>query len=440
MTSPEGGRLTATGRRSALAAALPLLVTYFAGAHTWDLEVSPQLAAGPDVADPDLDDFAAATRLRASLAAATRLVGVVSRIIAQPTFRYVHVAAESVGSIKGRLDLARYGRQRGRIDVPRRYPIRHVERASATAENVLTTYAVQWIVRDLERTPTRLLPPGSPELRELHRLVGACRQLLAVPLLSHTAFQASDVWRQSSLEALVDRVEQRLEAGHIARPEPYRELAEWIRAAMDGAPVAELGDRHWSFYDERFDPKLFEIWCLGMLADALTRRLGAPAARPASLAVRARRPIFTWTVGETVVRLHFQPSLTTLASAGPRWHYDRGAPLMGFPDLAVTATTPTGRAVALFDPKLRQRAGAPTEEIYKLLGYFANLAHPDPPHGAIVYYSPGAPTAYTLRTADGGLLHALGVDPSARHDDSFDVAAELAVRVSGLRDTALRLF
>ncbi len=47
--------------------------------------------------------------------------------------------------IRGRLDVARYSRQQGRITVPRRYPIRLVERATATPENILAAYAALWI-------------------------------------------------------------------------------------------------------------------------------------------------------------------------------------------------------------------------------------------------------------------------------------------------------
>ena len=434
-----GGQFTAGGRRAAIGTALPLLVTYFAGAPTWNLEVDAAL--GSAHVDQGLDDFAAGVRLRASLAAASRLVDVVGRIVARPTFRYTHVATESVGTLQGRLDLARYSRQRGRVDVPRRYPIRLVERATTTPENVLASYAVLWIKRDLERTPATLLPLDSPEFRELRRLVDALTHLLTVALLARTVPQALEVWRRSTVDVLIDRVEQRLDAGHVAHPEPYRELADWIRASLDGAPVAELGERPWSFYDARFDTKLFEIWCLVMLANAITRRVGAPHGRPASLAARTRVPIYAWTLGDTVLRLHFQPSLHTLTPDGVRWRYEPdAAPLMGFPDLAVISERPGGRGVALFDPKLRRRSAAPAEEIYKLLGYFANLQHTAAPRGAIFYYSPGVPTAYTLRTTEGGDVRALGVDPASAHDDSFDTAAGIAVRSAGLSDSALRLF
>jgi hypothetical protein len=433
-----GGQFTAGGRRSAIDAALPLLVTYFAGAQTWNLEVSPQLGTGAE--DEELAEVAAATRLRASLAAAGRLVDVVGGIIARPTFRYTHVAAESVGTIQGRLDLARYSRQRGRVDVPRRYPIRLVERATATPENILVTYAVMWMKRDLERTPTPLLPVGSPEFRELRRLVDVLARLVAVPLLARTVPPATEVWHRSTVDALLDRVTQRLAAGHIAQARPYQELADWMSASLAGDPIASPGERDWSFYDERFDTKLFEIWCLTKLAAAIARHLGEPIGRPTSLATRAQVPIYQWTVGEHVIRLHFQPPLHTLTPGGVHWRYEPGGrPLMGFPDLAVIVDGPDGRSITMFDPKLRRRSTAPTEEIYKLLGYFANLQHDQPPRGAILYYGPGAPASYALRTAGRGDIRALAVDPEAAEDELFDIAARIAVPTSAF-STALPLF
>jgi hypothetical protein len=436
-----GGHFTATGRRAALNAALPLLASYFADAATWDLEISSQIGtAGADEdRDTELDDFAAGARLRASLAAADRLLQILNAVAAQPTFRYTQVSAESVGTIRGRLDLARYSRQQGRINVPRRYPIRLVERESATPENILAAYAAMWIRRDLAAAPRHILPSASPEKRELQRLEQALKRSLGVPLLAGTAQHAIAVWRRSSLETLIDAVTRRIQAGHVARPEPYQELVEWISATREGRPVADVGAREWSFYDQAFDTKLFEIWCLVQLANRITANIGAPVGPVRSLAARKTGPMFVWNVGAGTLRLHFQPSLGTLTTGGVVWNYDSGSDLRGFPDLAVTADTVTGRDLALFDPKLRRRSAAPTEEIYKLLGYFGNLHHDKPPVGAILYYSPGSPADYKLTSAAGGEIHAIGLDPELSSDRQFPAAAELALHTTGLSETSLTL-
>jgi hypothetical protein len=439
--SSEGGagRFTAAGRRAALNNSLPLMATYFADAPTWDLEVTRQISSSMS-GDPVLDDLAAGARLRASLAAADRLLGILADVAARPTFRYTRVAAESVGTIAGRLDLSRFSRQLGRVTVPRRYPIRLVERENATPENVLAAYATLWIKRDLEAAPVNLLPRGSPELRELQQASYSLARTVGLPLLAGTAAKADDIWRRSGLTDLLDRVTQRVEAGHVARPEPYLELVKWVTATRLGDPVAAVGDREWSFYDERFDTKLFEIWCLVQLAAAITALVGVPNSPPPSLARRGAGPLYTWDIGAGDLRLHFQPSLGTLGTGRVAWSYRPGpGDLQGFPDLAVTVDTVAGHGLALFDPKLRRRSGAPTEEIYKLLGYFANLRHDRAPVGAILYYSPAHATDYALISDRGGEIHALGLGPEQPSGQLFAIAANLALKAGGLGDTAIGL-
>jgi hypothetical protein len=262
---------------------------------------------------------------------------------------------------------------------------------------------------------------------------------MGLPLLAGTAQHATAVWRRSSLEPLINAVARRIETGHVAHPEPYQELVDWINATRAGTPVADVGAREWSFYDQAFDTKLFEIWCLVELASWITANIGAPVGPIRSLAARTSGPMFVWNLGAGTLQLHFQPSLGTLTVGGVIWSYDGGGELRGFPDLAITADTITGRSLALFDPKLRRRFAAPTEEIYKLLGYFGNLRQDKPPVGAILYYSPGAPTDYKLTSAAGGEIHAIGLDPELSPDRQFPAAALLALRTAGLSNTALAL-
>ena len=84
--------------------------------------------------------------------------------------------------------------------------------------------------------------------------------------------------------------------------------------------------------------------------------------------------------------------------------------LGGFPDLGVTVTS-LGQppVVILIDPKLRQRKTAPSDELYKLVGYFGNLP-PQIPKGAIIYYSPGTATTYRLERDDSSEMLAVGID------------------------------
>jgi len=174
--------------------------------------------------------------------------------------------------------------------------------------------------RDLSATPQRLLPPRSPEARDLRRLLDALNRILSLPLLAGTAPHADTVWRRAALPELLDRVSQRLTGGHIAHPEPYQALVDWITTTRAGQPVADVGDREWSFYDERFDTKLFELWCLLQLAASISASVGDPISAAPSLAARSTGPLYTWNIGAGTLRLHFQPSLRpspTVEPSGP---------------------------------------------------------------------------------------------------------------------------
>lgn len=68
---------------------------------------------------------------------------------------------------------------------------------------------------------------------------------------------------------------------------------------------------------------------------------------------------------------------------------DRTKPLGGIPDIVAHAIRrEDGRErFAVIDPKLRQRSGAPVEELYKILGYLDNFGLRDNPSGAILYHT-----------------------------------------------------
>ena len=64
-----------------------------------------------------------------------------------------------------------------------------------------------------------------------------------------------------SLINLADEVERRIDSGRVPDAEPYRRLADWVRAPRAAGMVigAEID---WSFYGATFDTVLFEMWCM----------------------------------------------------------------------------------------------------------------------------------------------------------------------------------
>lgn len=423
------GQLSPASRAAATQAAIRLLGTYFADAPTWDLEQRGQVATG----SAEDDALARALRLRVALAAARTLDQLLREIALDLSFRYRRVATETVGMVRGRLDVQRYLRSQGKRNAPRRYPVNVVERSHATPENILALYATGWVLRELDVGDDIALPAGAPEQRELRERRLALARTLNHPVLAEARAGAEAAWRTGALVALLDQVQARVEGGHLARPEPYGALADWVRS-FDPHALPEADEVEWTFYDERFDTKLFEIWMLDRLKLALEPKLGVPATRP--LWNRGTQPTFFWKRGLATVAVHFQRSLTG-GSGGAVWQrLDPPAPFDGVPDITVVVSTLRfGESIAYVDAKLRQRDQHPTEELYKLLGYFDNTGSKGARRGAIVYYKPDGLVIETFVDKAEGRMVAIGVEPSSgSHETGFQQVAALILDILASSD------
>lgn len=404
----EAGRFSAADRSIVTAQCLPLLAGYFADAPTWALRSQGQLDGTKD-ATGDLANF---VRMRVAIASFTRLEPLLGAIVAQPSFFYALEHEESVGDLRGTLDMTRYLRTRLRPESPRRYPVRVINRRFTTPENIAAAYAALLMARDLADAPLHVLPPGAPEYRSVLAGMAQLHRWLAMPAFGQNRDEAIQVRRHRRVDEVIGRARRRIDGGRVAGHERYSRLLDWLETAERRTADTAAGQVDWSFYDERFDTKLFEIWGLGRLIQACEVVMGPPTQAAGSLLERARSPIRSWNFGAVKVRLYFQPGLSRLSGEPAVWKITEPVTsyLAGFPDLGVTIT-PVGQApiVVLVDPKLRRRDSAPSDELYKLIGYFGNLP-PQPVKGAILYYSPSGATTYRLDKAGGGDLLAIGID------------------------------
>lgn len=441
-TEAGGGHFSPAARQAATETALPLVTTYFVAGSAWNLQTTPTVAPSGGF-DDDLAQFA---RMRVALAAARRLDPILQRVMANPSFHYGREADESVGSLSGPLDVGRYLRTRLRHDAPRRYPVQVTRRHYATPENTAACYGASWIAAELSRAPLHLIPQTSPEATEVVSQRARFTQLLRQPVLLETRMAALEVRRAAQLPSVLGEASDRLETGRIAAREPYRELLQWFTTFDPDRATAKPGSMEWAFYDERFDTKLFEIWSLQLLADALTDRLGPPLTPIAPLYRRSEGSVLEWHFGPAKVRLYYQPSLANLSDTGQvHWHYQQGVTgdFRGFPDLAIEIQgLGNVRKVVLIDPKLRKRSSVPTEELYKLLGYFGNLQVEQPVLGAIIFYGAEKISRYRLDDDHGGTMYAIGVDPLdlTNSRDEFAQLASLVLRTTGIsNDLVTRL-
>lgn len=437
-TVARGGALSEAGRQAAIASTLPVLGLYFASGQQ-PLETRRAIAPAVDPAPDPTSALLAGIRLRVALAAAERLLTILKRIMDRPTFRYQLRSIDSTGIVTGQIDVTRYLTQIGTVSEVRTYPVWEARRVEGTPENVLAVYAGRWLLGELrDAASASAMNSDGPEWSAHKNRSRALIAALNLPGLATCAPMAMEINRRRSERALLAQVQRRLRRREVANPSPYTELLAWVDRCLRREPAAEPGSIDWSFYGDRFDTKLFELWCLHAVAQSVSAQLVTDLP-PLEPRWRAGTAAYTWDRPAGVLRLYFQKSIGTISGAHTaRWRRTdtSGSTLGGVPDFVVQATLRHGQKdrFAVVDAKLRQRGGPPAEELYKILGYLDNFAVADDPNGAILYHTTetGRLTRYEYRREAGpGTLLAVALNP-ADLEASKDALAPVTRMLLGL--------
>lgn len=431
-TAARGGALSAHGRESAIRDALPIIGRFFQRQGSAErLATTNHISVQDGQSDATDLQLLAALRLRSALAAAAPILTAVEGVAVRPTFRYALQSAESVGHLAGTLDVARYASRSYWDGGPPTYPVTNVYRSSLTPENVLTAYSALWMQEELrDALESCDPPPGAPENQSATELGGNFERLLSSPALADCRSAAADVLRRDAEESLLEGVEARLRRGEVAHAEPYQTVLDAMKQLREAGPTGLPGAQAWSFYDEAFDTRLFELWCAFSVATALSDAL-ATEVPPVDPDWSGSGLTFTWRRPSGTLELYMQKSLHLVDDTKKRRWRLKGTDtfLRGIPDIVIRGVTHEGISRwAILDAKLRQRSGPPSEELYKVLGYFGHYILEHDAQGAILFYAPelSEPNVrvYVPDPADAGSLIATALNPSDRQQ-SMDGLAEV---------------
>lgn len=344
---------------------LPLLSTY-----SW--KGRAPLTPTPVGADSDLSigDFLREFRMRHAIACADRLIDVVTRIEARPSFSSQLVRSESRGEIRGRLDVQRYvARGPNRSAYPRRYPIVQSQRSDQTPENELVALALREVIAALHDNPFQ---PRTNETQLADRLLTWARtRQFRRPWADIVTTRASGRLRTE--------VQTRVRRRQTGNDAAYKELLDWydewsldlrrlgerrLDGLVDGLLALPTGESFWN--------RAFEIWCLELTMEALTDLGWVQKTGPRPLHL-ADGLISTYLApsGEYVdVRFQQQWPLPK-----GRWKYRFGDPLRGIPDVSLSVRERT--PILFVDAKFRwveaKDSLTRSEETYKMLGYAENF-------------------------------------------------------------------
>lgn len=429
----RGGALSAAGRREAVASSLALLGGYFASGSLPQKQFNAG-SRGPDQVGNTA--VLAGIRLRIALAAADELLRIMQNIGRRQSFRYHLRSVDQEGSLTSQLDVNRWAVQRGIVqDVPV-FPAFESQRISTTPENILATFAVQWVRSEMKSSLAgSAAVKQSIESRTYRERDNELARLVRNPAFAQCRTAAAQLKSTRSVKELVDQVGRRVSRREMPNPSAYLELAAWVSQSLGGQPVVDPGNVSLEFYGEEFDTTLFELWCLHHLMKNLALNLDVPEPQVRTGWTGSG---LTYTLNHFVgsIDLHYQNELTTTLSLSGRWRRTDGAVLRGRPDIVAVARPRLGDSTAvIIDPKLRQRSGMPTEEIYKLLGYFENFDL-QPRRGAILFHTtdPSNHHHYELHGDASEHIIAARLNPASSDDSSgLQLISDLIISSLGIQ-------
>ena len=391
--------------------ALDLIGTYLHGESVTLGEVS--VGASGEAAQPGLEAFLAELEARHAIACAARLRPVISAIEGRTSSTTVHRREESLGAIRGRLDVPRYIARRTRnVSLPRSYPVQTLRRTPETPENALAVIAIEGVTRQLAFAPFPIrTAEGTAAAAEFAQLRSR---------LKRQPWTA--VRRRDTPARLLREVAGRLSRRQTGNDAAYEALMTWYAEwsvdprALGEEGTARVAEGLLAFpTTDAFWERVFEIWCLREVAAALARQGFATVDGPRSLRKRSQGPIYTLASGSEIGEVWFQRQKPM---GSPRWQYVSGGPFTGIPDIVVTSNN---RSPLVIDAKYRSMTtDTRSEESYKMLGYAENFREATTETGfAGLLLFPGPTTRSTeLIGPDGGHLSLIAVEPISERPEA----------------------
>lgn len=383
------GSLSPSARAAASRHALPLISQYFMLSNA---DMHPvRLFSTADAPQHHIASMAG-LRLRLALARATELLAILDDINKRPSFRYELAKETSVGMLAGQLDFSEYAFKGGQVEEAATFPVLTIRRGAVTPENILATHAANWALSELRSAKAlAAIPATSPEAHQVMRLSVRLQRFLKLPMAQACFVASSRLQNTGQLKQLQSSVRTRVRRREVLAPDGYKHLVAWTENSILGVSNVS-GKESWLHYGPEFDTRLFELWCVHLLAQSIAET--AYLASPDVLTNwRKDGMVFRWQRPGGLIEIFYQRSIqaVTKGSIKPRWIRRRGGQrnLGGVPDIIVRTLDRTGRQrLAVVDPKLRQRSSVPTEELYKVLGYIENYEQSASALGAILFHDP----------------------------------------------------
>lgn len=364
-----------------------------------------------------------------------------------------------VGEIQGRLNLGSYIKNLAQSHFPREYPCVVKSRTYASPENICVIFIINNVLKMLDEFKRFLLNKGNAAFSELGLIEQHSRAFKVFSTKAYfkecqdSANQIIKSYGDSCPEELRNLIASRIHKGKIRNAHIYKRIFEWYSTYKYGS-VLELSTQKLSVlrYSNDFANRLFELWCLYCIKETFVTSFDAILLEENNIMAIGDSFVFKLSVPTGgVIEIYYQKGADLYWKNDNEliWKYikdDKKHGLRGIPDITIRYISKED-ALVMIDIKNRVRtAGANSEEIYKMIGYFSNFrkAYEErfsknvKKQGALIFRNDYIPSDEYLESENGYKLMTISAgisEDEAINSNQFKKLCKYVLDVQGIDGT-----
>lgn len=385
-----------------------------------------------DMSDEDMNIY-----IRIVLANLGELRQMISEIEKSLSYTYTDSIQVFDGEIHGHLQVQKYLRSKTQIKYPKEYPCQIKVRTSVTPENIFLIYIIDYVIRLLGRFDKILQSYIGNNFATEKKLIDEYKR-------SFRVFVRKNYFKECTMEldsirkrygdefpeTIINSIKIRGAKGKIRNYRSYEKIFNWYWTYKQGSIVLDTKRTlQLVRYSDDFCNRLFELWCLYSIKETFIKEFGMSLVNERNIMNVGNQSVFslkTSSGGDVDIYYQRGASLYWDGTTEPTWKYVDSAGnrkgLVGIPDISVKYTNDVSTLV-MVDLKNRIRsAGNNSEEIYKMIGYFANFesmfkkvyTSDIKKQAILIYRNDTLPFKELLLSDNNYLINTYSVSPSAK--------------------------
>lgn len=290
------------------------------------------------------------------------------------------------GEIQGRLNVGKYTKNIAQARFPKEYPCVVKSRTYASPENIYVIFIINNVLKMLDEFKRFLLSKGNAAFSELALIEHHFRAFKVFSKKAYfkecqdSANQIMKSYGDHYPDDLRNLIVSRIHKGKIRNSHIYKQIFDWYNTYKYGS-ILELSTQKLSVlrYSDDFANRLFELWCLYSIKETFVSSFDAVLIEENNIMDVGDGFVYKLSVPTGgVLEIYYQKGASLYWDTEDEliWKYikdgsSRG--LRGIPDISIRYIAKED-ALVMIDIKNRVRtAGANSEEIYKMIGYFGNF-------------------------------------------------------------------